>query len=104
MYTYEIQHIDWNFNSITIHINVSNYNQGMIVKPIDQFSYARYSRRGEMKLNSLLSHIFQNDKLNVVEELQHKNNKSLVQFIYILFSIVQTRQLMSIYRKITPGK
>jgi hypothetical protein len=55
-------------------------------------------------LNSLLSHIFQNDKLNVVEELQHKNNKSLVQFIYILYSIVQTRQLMSIYRKITPGK
>jgi hypothetical protein len=69
----------------------------MVVKPIDQFSYARYSIRDEMKLNSLLSLIFHNDKLNMVEELQHENNKSLVQFIYILYSIiVQTRQLMSI--------
>jgi hypothetical protein len=47
--------------------------------------------RDEIKLNSLLSLIVQNnDKLNVVEELQHENHKCLVQFIYILYSIVQT--------------
>jgi hypothetical protein len=58
--------------SIAIQINRSNCNHGIIVKPIDQFSYATYSIHDEMKLNSLLSLIVQNDKLNVIEELQHE--------------------------------